>query len=85
MEDVKHAYEILGVTPTMSLEEIENVYECLVDDFLKQNHDSALKSRLLNIHKHFLSLQATSSGLPQEFHTHASHPPSIPQLLHFPI
>ena len=34
MEDVKHAYEILGVTPTMSLEEIENVYECLVDDFL---------------------------------------------------
>lgn len=47
MEDVKHAYEILGVTPTMSLEEIENVYECLVDDFLKQNHDSSQDERLL--------------------------------------
>ena len=33
MDDVNRAYQILGVTPTMSLEEIEAVYDELLEKY----------------------------------------------------
>ncbi|MBQ1785287.1 MAG: hypothetical protein II005_00945 [Turicibacter sp.] len=40
MDDVNRAYELLGVTPTMSLEEIEAVYEELLEQYGHLENDN---------------------------------------------
>lgn len=48
MDDVNRAYELLGVTPTMSLEEIETVYEELLEQYGHLESDNMYYKEKIN-------------------------------------